>query len=315
MAEYPNCWIESYIPELTGDYSDWAIFSIFSPAEIHVYDRSGNHVGIDDSGVVIENQLGAICITPKGTEYKTIIIPNADESQQYTLEVKGTGSGTMEIKVLLPYESNRKKRYIEYPPVRVTRETWAKAIISPVIFKLEEEETPANPKSDSVRDNATVLLLRERIPIRNLIRERTIRPSTFPMLTQLIAANVNSISELGNNPKIRVTSEEAWQYAKTALSTYGITNPSRTVMPSSELYEALHRGLIDAVLVTGHPWPMMQGPHELGLKLLPWSDEAINAVIKQYSDVEAAVLPAGTYIGQAYDIPGYADTRMSSFMK
>ncbi len=133
-------------------------------------------------------------------------------------------------------------------------------------------------------------------------------PAKYYMYTQFIVASsdFNSIMDLDGG-KIGVKGEDAWQLAEVALNTYGIACQP-IYMASSELYMALERGDIDAVLVAyQHPWPPLQGMiYKLRVNLLPWDKKAIQAVTDEFPQMEATALPAGTYSGQEDDIPGYA---------
>lgn len=127
-----------------------AIFSLFSPADIHIYDSQGRHVGIDERGEIEKQIPGAIYINPEGTLYKTIIIPDADVSQEYMLIVEGTGSGIMDVKTQVPDIKNQVKRFGEYLNVPVSPTTIARIEIVPDI------PLPLIAiKGDSVRDIIT----------------------------------------------------------------------------------------------------------------------------------------------------------------
>ena len=162
--EYPNEW-SAGLPEypdpfwtafftLPGDWSKLAVFSLFSPANIHVYDSLGRHVGINENGEIEKQIPGALYITPEGTQYQTIIIPNADVSQEYMLIVEGTGPGKMDLKVQVPDAKNKVRRYLEYIDVPVSATTTARIKIMPDI---PIERIAA--ESDSVRDTTTKLEL------------------------------------------------------------------------------------------------------------------------------------------------------------
>ena len=89
-----------------------------------------------------------------------------------------------------------------------------------------------------------------------------------------------------------------------ALATYGISYHPCTMVDWEETYEALSTNLLDAVVVWNHPWEYLPSGSEV--RFLPWSPDAINAVVSQFPDAFAAQLPADTYSWQTDAIPGYA---------
>lgn len=153
LPEYPDPFWTSLL-KLPGDWFNRAFFCLFCPADIHVYDSQGRHVGIDEKGRLEKQIPGAVYINPEGTDYKTIVIPNADVSQGYTLIVNGTGSGTMEIKAQVPDAKTKLKRYLEYTDVPVSATTTARVKIKPGI-----PLPPITTQSDSIRDTITKLEL------------------------------------------------------------------------------------------------------------------------------------------------------------
>ncbi|MFC1902901.1 hypothetical protein ACFLX4_02400 [Chloroflexota bacterium] len=153
LPEYPEPFWMSFF-SLPGDWFKQAFFCLFSPANIHVYDSRGRHVGINEKGEIEIEIPGAMYINPEGTQYKTIIVPNADVSQEYELVVEGTGSGNMDIKVQVPDAKNRVKRYLEYINVPVSATTTARVRIMPDV-PLPEITT----EGFSVRDDITILEL------------------------------------------------------------------------------------------------------------------------------------------------------------
>lgn len=151
LPEYPKPFWTSFI-QLPGDWSKLAIFSLFSPADLHIYDSEGRHVGVDEKGEIEKQIPGAVYIAPEGTQYKTIVIPNADVSQEYTVVVNGTDSGMMELKAQVPDVKKKVKRYLEYTNVPVSATTTARVKIIPDI-----PIPRISTKSDSVRDSITKL--------------------------------------------------------------------------------------------------------------------------------------------------------------
>ncbi len=155
LPEYPEPFWTSFF-KLPGDWFNRAVFSIFSPADSHVYDALGRHVGINKRGELETQIPGALYITPEGTQYKTIIIPDADVSQEFKLIVNGTGPGTMELKFQVPDARNNIKRYLEYINVPVSATTIVRVNIMPDIpFAVPRVPIPG----ESVRDTTTKLEL------------------------------------------------------------------------------------------------------------------------------------------------------------
>lgn len=155
LPEYPNPFWTAFFT-LPGDWSNMAIFSLFSPADIHIYDSQGRHVGIDERGEIEKQIPGAVYINPEGTLYKTIIIPDADVSQEYMLIVEGTGSGIMDVKTQVPDIKNQVKRFGEYINVPVSPTTIARIeILSDILLPL------IAIKGNSVRDIITKIEIDE----------------------------------------------------------------------------------------------------------------------------------------------------------
>ena len=151
LPEYPDPFWVSLL-QLPGDWSNQAFFCLFSPADLHVYDSQGRHVGMDEDGQLEIQITGAVYINPEGTDYKTIVIPNADISQEYMLVAEGTGSGTMEIKAQVPDAETMLKRYVEYTDVPVAATTIAKVELKPEIILPR-----VTAQGNSVRDTVTRL--------------------------------------------------------------------------------------------------------------------------------------------------------------
>jgi hypothetical protein len=158
LSEYPEPFWKSLL-KLPGDWAKLAVFSVFSPADLHIYDSQGRHVGLNEKGV-FENQIpGAIYITPAGTDYKTILIPDADEKTEYRVVARGTGAGTMDLKTLMPDTLNKLTRFLEYNNVPVTRTMVAQTRIKPVELKVAAVPTAPGIPSLSTRDTTTKLEL------------------------------------------------------------------------------------------------------------------------------------------------------------
>jgi hypothetical protein len=151
LAPYPQPYFMSFIPTLAEIWDKLGIFSIFSPADISVYDRYGHKAGLNESGEFLTEIPGAEYIAPEGSECKTIIIPDADVSQDYTLIIEGTGIGTMDIKSQVPDAATNVKSYLEYRDIPVTPTIKA---------RLQFRATPLTRQlynSESVRDNKIIL--------------------------------------------------------------------------------------------------------------------------------------------------------------
>jgi hypothetical protein len=153
LPQYPKPFWTSFF-KIPGDWSKLGIFSLFSPANLHVYDAMGRHVGLDEKGMPEEEIPGAIYITPEGTDYKTILIPDADLTNEYRIEVDGTGSGVMDLKAQVPDAERKVKRFLEYVNVPVSATMTAKASIKPQEIPLLA--VPRRP-TETIRDMTTVL--------------------------------------------------------------------------------------------------------------------------------------------------------------
>ena len=159
LPEYPTPFWTSFIKKL-GDWADLAVFHLFSPAELHVYDAQGRHVGLDENGEPVIDIPDAVYIQPEGTDYKIILVPGADVTDEYRIEVKGTNTGTMDIKAQVPDERIKVSRFLEFTDVPVTSSLVARAVISPVLADMETAlAAPGAEKvqSVSVRDITTEL--------------------------------------------------------------------------------------------------------------------------------------------------------------
>ena len=129
--------------------------------------------------------------------------------------------------------------------------------------------------------------------------------------THLLAvtdSRFHGIADLGHSLKIAVSiSDSSPQWLQTALATYGISFVP-ILVPLSERFEALRRGVVDAILVTQHPSTHLK-EHIVKdeIRLLPWSKPAIEAVTRAFpTSARVSVLPSNTYEGQYEEIQGYA---------
>ncbi len=219
---------KEYFPNMQYD-TDYGLGEATGPGCVHLGMENEHKVGaigkasfnweahiVNEKGEVEKQIPGAVYITPEGTQYKTIVIPNADVSQEYTLIVNGTGSGMMEIKAQVPDAKNKVKRYLEYTNVPVSATTTARVKIMPDIPLL-----PVTTESDSVRDNITKLELdsdgdgvfelesapgnfeRQKMVLSVLKAEIDIEPDTFYLSGQPEEESITVCIELpkGYNPK------------------------------------------------------------------------------------------------------------------
>jgi hypothetical protein len=139
------------------DWSKLAVFSLFSPAELHIYDSQGRHVGLDADGELEIQIPGVLYITPEGSDYKTILIPDADVTEEYSIVVKGTGTGIMDLKAQVPDEQQKAKRFLEYTNVPITATLRARANIKPEIPGVAVAEVAV--RTETQRDISTRLEL------------------------------------------------------------------------------------------------------------------------------------------------------------
>jgi len=123
--------------------------------------------------------------------------------------------------------------------------------------------------------------------------------------TQIIVAvpGIESITDLDGKKLGMGTTQ--FQYAEAALSTYHI-DCTTVAIPSQELWLALKQGVVDAALIANHPSSDLQTMIDsLGARILPWSDQTIQALTDQFPEIAATVLPANTYHNQDSDILGF----------
>ena len=156
LSEFPSPFWTSFI-KLLGDWTRLAIFSLFSPADLHVYDAMGRHVGYDEQGIIEKDIPGAIYIKPEGTNYKIILIPDADIVEGYSIVAKGVESGTMDIKAQVPDVRTDLCRFLEYTGVPVTPTTTARANISPAVPAMMMAPALAEVQGVVTRDTTTML--------------------------------------------------------------------------------------------------------------------------------------------------------------
>jgi len=82
-------------------------------------------------------------ITPEETDYKIVLIPDADVSNEYVIVVNGTSSGTMDIKAQVPDAESKLKRFLEYTKVPVSPTLTARITKKPEVPTLMQLPSPA----------------------------------------------------------------------------------------------------------------------------------------------------------------------------
>jgi len=158
----PLEWLAN-LPIDDGSPKKNSIAVIYSPADIHVYDSGGHHIGPNEQGEIDLEIPGAQYIAPEGTQCKAIIIPGSDISKQYTVEVKGEGIGSFDLEILVPDLGGNVQHYVEYINMPVTPSAIGKIDIEPgtdFVMDIdndgdgvfETEELPTEQKSFSVTE-------------------------------------------------------------------------------------------------------------------------------------------------------------------
>jgi hypothetical protein len=151
LPEYPEPFWTSFF-DFIGDWENLAVFHLFSPAELHVYDAQGRHIGFDEKGELVIDIPGAFYIQPEGTDYKIILITGADVADEYRIEVRGTDSGMMDIKAQVPDARIDVRRFLEYIGVPVSPSLVARAFIRPELADMEAAvAAPAEPGLKEIR--------------------------------------------------------------------------------------------------------------------------------------------------------------------
>ena len=159
LAEYPDPFWTSFL-DLPGDWSHLAVFHLFSPADLHVYDTEGRHVGLDEEGRLQVEIPEAVYIQPEGTDYKIILVPEADAAGEYRIEVRGTDTGKMDIKAQVPDVREKLNRFLEYIGVPVKPKLVARAVIRPEVAEVAvaaPQLPPGEVKVLTARDTVTEL--------------------------------------------------------------------------------------------------------------------------------------------------------------
>ena len=159
LPEYPDpFW--TYFISVLGDWKKLAVFSLFSPANLEIYDAQGRHVGVDEAGNLHNQIPGARYINPESTDYKIILVPNADISQEYVIVVNGTDTGSMDIKAQVPDTTNQVSSFLEYIGIPVSPTLTARAAIKPEVTAMMRAPTvteAAEMRTRAMRDTRTML--------------------------------------------------------------------------------------------------------------------------------------------------------------
>ncbi len=180
------------------------------------------------------------------------------------------------------------------------------AIFGTISFPAVASATASDAELLALTQNTTVVAFK---PSGTSSSPNSIAVVTDSTETRLLVvlSKYNSIDELNNPARIGLGSDNEIPWLQAALNSYGI-ECFPIIVPESDTYNALIRGVVDAVLVTAHPSPSLQTGIESGeFRLVPWSEEAVAAVVEVYpNSVIPAQLPANTYAGQSDAILGYA---------
>lgn len=145
----------------------------------------------------------------------------------------------------------------------------------------------------------------------NYLMRLTLRRRVNSTNTQLLAvmsSRFHSVADIVDGAKIATsTFGPSIEWLQTALAVDGISFVP-VVVAAPELFLALERGVVDAVLVTKHPFSHLQKSiSSAQVRFLPWSKQAVKEVTKVFpTATRLAVLPSNTYERQPEDIQGYA---------
>lgn len=100
-----------------------------SPAQLHLYDRRGRHVGPDTAGGVDLDIPGARYFTNPETGQQLIVIPHADLSNGYAVRVEGAGDGSFDLDLFYTDWPRRQAVRLAYADVALNPETLAELAI------------------------------------------------------------------------------------------------------------------------------------------------------------------------------------------
>ncbi|MHB8793409.1 MAG: fibronectin type III domain-containing protein [Thermoleophilia bacterium] len=110
-------------PLYSGVPYDESYYSLASPADIHLYDNAGNHVGKNTSGGIDEQIPGAEYLEIPELHRKTIMVHGGDASADYKVVLEGTGEGTFDLTIGSPDRSSNTSETVDYVDVPVTSAT------------------------------------------------------------------------------------------------------------------------------------------------------------------------------------------------
>lgn len=100
IVEYIDTLIKKILERLKEEFGKTLWLMLHSPAQLHIYNPHGDHVGITPEGEEVEFDA-LYCIDSKGTQY--CIIPNPD-AENYGIEVFGTDHGEFTLTVSSRFE-------------------------------------------------------------------------------------------------------------------------------------------------------------------------------------------------------------------
>lgn len=100
-----------------------------SPAQLHLYDRHGRHVGPNLGGDRDLNIPGAHYFTNPETGQQFIVIPHADLDDQYTVQVEGIGDGAFDLDVFYTDRRLRQDVRLAYENVPLSSDTNAELAV------------------------------------------------------------------------------------------------------------------------------------------------------------------------------------------
>ena len=149
-----------------------------SPAELHVHDRRGRHVGPNATGGVDLDIPGSRYFTNPETGQQFIVIPNADLGEHYAVRVEGTGSGTLDLDVF--YGDRRRDQAVRlaYEDVPLSVTTVGELAVR-----------PDDPHTLRVDDDNDGTFERELPPSRT-IQVPVLKPGRAPGIPRLLVIGV-----------------------------------------------------------------------------------------------------------------------------
>ncbi|MFA5795533.1 MAG: hypothetical protein WC980_10770 [Candidatus Brocadiia bacterium] len=105
--------------------------SVHSPADIHLYDSQGRHVGKNAQGGIDRQIPGAEYIEIPDLHEKTITVHGGDGADGYCFVLKGTGTGTFDFTLASPDKARNSADTARHLAVPVTTFTEASVLIDP----------------------------------------------------------------------------------------------------------------------------------------------------------------------------------------